>query len=71
VHWTDATFAWPLRLEEPGLVASEVGRKFTGQHAFRGFYVLRPPRGRPAPDGATVAAERLHALFRETAGWPD
>lgn len=71
VHWTDATFASPLRLEASGVVAPEVGRKFTGQHAFRGFYLLRPPRGRPAPDGATVAAERLHALFREAAGWSD
>jgi predicted AlkP superfamily phosphohydrolase/phosphomutase len=70
VHWADTTFASPLRLGEPGLVAPQVGHKFTGQHAFRGFYVLRPPRGRPAPDGAPVAAERLHELFRRVAGWP-
>ena len=70
VHWTDATFASPLRLGESELVAPQVGRKFTGQHAFRGFYVLRPPRGRPAPDGAPIAAERLHELFRKVAGWP-
>lgn len=70
VHWADATFASPLRLGESGLVAPEVGRKFTGQHALRRFYVLRPPRGRAAPDGTPVAAEHLHALFREAAGWP-
>lgn len=70
VHWADATFASPLRLEASGLVAPHVGLKFTGQHAYRGFYVLRPPRGRPAPDGAPVAAERLHEIFRDVAGWP-
>ena len=69
VHWTDATFASPLRLGEPGVVAPSVGKKLTGQHAFRGFYVLRPPRGRPAPDGAPVAAEHLHELLRDIAGW--
>jgi predicted AlkP superfamily phosphohydrolase/phosphomutase len=70
VHWTDATFASPLRLAGSGVVAPHVGAQFVGQHAFRGFYVIRPPRGRPAPDGAPVAAERLHELFRDVAGWP-
>jgi predicted AlkP superfamily phosphohydrolase/phosphomutase len=70
VHWTDAAFASPLRLGESGLVAPPVGRKFMGQHAFQGFYALRQVRGRPASDGAPVAAERLHELVRNVAGWP-
>jgi predicted AlkP superfamily phosphohydrolase/phosphomutase len=69
VHWDDATFASPLCLGEPRLAAPALGSRYMGQHALRGFYVFRPPRNRPAPDGAPVAAERLHELFRDVAGW--
>jgi predicted AlkP superfamily phosphohydrolase/phosphomutase len=63
VHWTDATFASPLRLGPPRVTAVPVGRQFTGQHAYRGFYLLRAARSQPAPDGASIAAEHLHRLL--------
>jgi predicted AlkP superfamily phosphohydrolase/phosphomutase len=68
VHWTDATFACPLRLDPAGPAATPVGRWHTGQHAPRGFYVLRPGRHRPAPGGGPVTAEHLHRLIRDAAG---
>jgi predicted AlkP superfamily phosphohydrolase/phosphomutase len=71
VHWNDVTFASPIRLAAPRLAASNLARHVTGQHAPQGFYVLRPRRGGPVPDGATVQAERLQDLFRAAAGWPD
>jgi predicted AlkP superfamily phosphohydrolase/phosphomutase len=68
VHWDDTTFDSPLRLAEPRLVAFAVGRKFMGQHAFEGFYLLRPAPGRAAPAGGPVAAEHLHRLLRDAPG---
>ncbi len=65
VYWEDATFDSPLRLAEPRVAAPAVGQKFTGQHAFEGFYLLRPP-GRPAATGGAVAPEELHRLLRDT-----
>lgn len=65
VHWDDATFASPLRLAEPSVAARAIGLKFTGQHAFEGFYLLRRPGGSP-PAGGPIAAERLHRLLGDT-----
>jgi predicted AlkP superfamily phosphohydrolase/phosphomutase len=70
VHWDDATFDSPLRLADPRLAAPAVGLKFTGQHAFEGFYVLRRPDGRPTHGGGPVAAERVHELLRPAAERP-
>ena len=71
VHWDDATFVSPVRVAAPRVAAPSVGLQFTGQHAPQGFYLLRPRRGGPTPDGATVPAERLQHLFRGAAGWLD
>jgi predicted AlkP superfamily phosphohydrolase/phosphomutase len=71
VHWDDATFVSPVRVAAPRVAAPSVGLQFTGQHAPQGFYLVRPRRGGPRPDGATVPAERLQHLFRAAAGWPD
>ena len=71
VHWDDATFASPIRLAAPRIAARNLGAPVTGQHSMQGFYVLRPRRGGPTPDGAPVQAERLQHLFRDAAGWPD
>jgi predicted AlkP superfamily phosphohydrolase/phosphomutase len=68
VHWTDATFACPLRLGPGGPAARPVGRRYMGQHAPRGFYILRPARGGPAPGGRPVSAEALHRLILDAAG---
>lgn len=68
VDWDDATFESPLRLANPGLVAPAVGLKFTGQHAFKGFYLLRPPGGGSARVGGPIAAEDVHGLLRDAAG---
>ena len=71
VHWDDATFASPIRLATPRIAARNLGAHVTGQHSMQGFYVLRPRRGGPTPDGATVQAERLQHLIRDAAGWAD
>jgi predicted AlkP superfamily phosphohydrolase/phosphomutase len=68
VHWTDATFGSPLRLGEPRLTAIPVGRQLTGQHSFRGFYVIRPARSQPVPGGSPVAAEQFHRLLGDPLG---
>jgi predicted AlkP superfamily phosphohydrolase/phosphomutase len=65
VYWDDSTFDSPLRLAEPRVAAPAIGRKFTGQHVFTGFYLLRAPGGRPGPDGGPVTPEELHRLARE------
>jgi predicted AlkP superfamily phosphohydrolase/phosphomutase len=69
VHWDDATFDSPLRLADPPIAAPAVGLKFTGQHAFEGFYLLRRPGG-GSVHGGPIAAERLHELLRDAAGRP-
>jgi predicted AlkP superfamily phosphohydrolase/phosphomutase len=68
VHWDDATFDSPLRLADPPIAAPGVGLKFTGQHTFEGFYLLRTPTGGSAPDGGPIAPERVHELLRDAAG---
>lgn len=68
VHWDDATFDTPLRLADPPLAAPAVGLKFTGQHAFEGFYLLRPPGGGSAHGGGPITAERIHDLLHDAAG---
>ena len=65
VYWEDAAFDSPLRLAEPRVAAPAIGRKFTGQHAFEGFYLLRTPPGRPAAAGGAVTSEDLHRLLRD------
>ena len=67
VYWDDSTFESPLRLAEPRGAAPAIGLKFTGQHAFTGFYLLRPPAGRPPPAGGPVTPETLHRLARGSA----
>jgi predicted AlkP superfamily phosphohydrolase/phosphomutase len=67
VHWDDATFDSPLRLADPPVAAPAVGLKFTGQHAFEGFYLLRT-RGGGSPRGEPITAERLHELLLDAAG---
>ena len=65
-YWEDATFDSPLRLAEPRVAAPAIGQKFTGQHAFEGFYLLRTPPGGPMAAGGAVAPEELHRLLRDT-----
>ena len=68
VDWDDATFDSPLRLADPPVAAPAVGLKFTGQHAFEGFYLLRPPGGGSAHTGEPITAERMHDLLHDAAG---
>ncbi len=67
VYWDDSTFGSPLRLAEPRAAAPAVGLKFTGQHAFKGFYLLRSPAGPRPPAGDPVTPETLHRLARGSA----
>jgi predicted AlkP superfamily phosphohydrolase/phosphomutase len=62
VHWEDAAAAAPLRLRTPPVSADPVATRFTGQHAFDGFFIARPRPVTPVP-GDTVTAEDLHRLL--------
>jgi predicted AlkP superfamily phosphohydrolase/phosphomutase len=68
VDWDDATFDSPLRLADPPVAAPAVGLKYSGQHAYEGFYLLRPPGGGLAHGGGSIAAEGIHGLVRDAAG---
>jgi predicted AlkP superfamily phosphohydrolase/phosphomutase len=71
IHWEDAALASPLRLRTPPVSALPTGTKFTGQHAFEGFFILRlGPDGTPAPPEASVAVQELHRLIRTALGGP-
>ena len=70
IHWEDTASASPLRLMTPPVSALPTGTKFTGQHTFEGFFVLRPgPDGIPVPE-ASVAVQDLHRLIRTALGGP-
>jgi predicted AlkP superfamily phosphohydrolase/phosphomutase len=65
IHWDDAASASPLRLRTPTISARPIGRKFTGQHAPEGYFILRPGPGAGGVmnPGGSIAAEDLHQLL--------
>jgi predicted AlkP superfamily phosphohydrolase/phosphomutase len=61
VHWADAAFASPLRIEGSNVQAEPVGKKSTGQHASEGFCIYRGGNG--LYSSGTVAAKDLGRLI--------
>jgi predicted AlkP superfamily phosphohydrolase/phosphomutase len=64
VHWDDHALANPLRIAAPRISARATGTTFTGQHAARGFFILRPASGQLLSPGSSVTAQELHRLIR-------
>ncbi|MDX6612048.1 MAG: hypothetical protein QOD75_1234 [Blastocatellia bacterium] len=60
VHWEDAAFAWPLRIQGSTVQVEPVGRKSTGQHAAEGFCIYH---GGVENLGDVVAAKDLGRLI--------
>jgi predicted AlkP superfamily phosphohydrolase/phosphomutase len=61
VHWRDAAFASPLKIDNSRTQVATVGRKYTGQHASEGFCIQR---GADVQElGGVVAAKDLGRLI--------
>jgi len=43
IHWEDAAFAWPLKIQDSQVEVEPVGRKSSGQHAAEGFCIYHGP----------------------------
>jgi predicted AlkP superfamily phosphohydrolase/phosphomutase len=65
VHWSDAAFDRPARLDDPAIEAWPIGPQSTGQHDFEGFCLAR---GLELPPGDSVEASQLHRLLRSACG---
>jgi predicted AlkP superfamily phosphohydrolase/phosphomutase len=67
VHWDEAAFDDPVRLEHYPVQTSPTGLKFTGQHAPDGF-CLTSGGSRRAGTGSTVTVEDLHRWMTAALG---
>lgn len=61
VHWADATFASPLKINGSNVQVEPVGKKSTGQHASEGFCIYRGGDG--FDSSGIVAAKDLGRLI--------
>jgi len=61
VHWQDAAFSTPLRIEGSGIQTEPIGKKFTGRHALDGFCILKGPER--VYEGETLPAAEMHRLI--------
>lgn len=61
VHWEDAVFSTPLKINGSGIENEPVGTKFTGQHALEGFCILRGADG--LYENETLPATEMHRLI--------
>jgi predicted AlkP superfamily phosphohydrolase/phosphomutase len=61
VHWEDEVFAAPLRIKGSSVVSQPVGRKYNGQHAPKGFLILKGATD--LHTGDSIRAEDIHRVI--------
>jgi predicted AlkP superfamily phosphohydrolase/phosphomutase len=62
VHWQDAAFSSPLKIDGSALETEPAGQKFTGRHALNGFCILKGDDRLHA--GETLRAAEIHRVIR-------
>ncbi|HEX7175492.1 MAG TPA: alkaline phosphatase family protein [Pyrinomonadaceae bacterium] len=66
LHWHDAAFDSPVRVQGTSIEAYPTGAKFTGQHGLEGFLILSGQASTPAGDH--IDGRDLHRLILNALG---
>lgn len=63
IHWEDAAFESPLRIQGSAVEVEPVGRKYVGQHALEGFCILRSAHDPVEQD--FLSSKDMHRLIKQ------
>jgi predicted AlkP superfamily phosphohydrolase/phosphomutase len=61
IHWSDAVFESPLRIQGSPIEVEAIGKKYVGQHSPEGFCVLRSPID--IGDQEVISSKDMHRLI--------
>jgi predicted AlkP superfamily phosphohydrolase/phosphomutase len=63
VHWEDAAFSTPLKIQDTNFESEPTGKKFTGRHALDGFCIVKGAS--QFSEQTTLRATELHQLITD------